>query len=85
MSKIRVASVVILALAILFTPYWIYLPLLTLAAVSFPFFWEAVLLSLLIDTLYGEGFTGFYSISFAAILLVVVFIPIHERLRFHLR
>jgi len=52
-----------------------------------PFFWEAIAFGFLIDVLYGGGIgefsSIFYSTAFMALVLVLVFIPIQKRLRFH--
>ena len=81
----RLVSYFIILLLILFTPYWIYIPVLLLAILVFPFFWEGVLFALLIDTLYGYG--GGTLEALRSILplvtlgVVLVLIPIHNNLR----
>ena len=81
----RLVSYFIILLLILFTPYWIYIPVLLLAILVFPFFWEGVLFAILINTLYGYG--GGILEALRSILplvtlgVVLVLIPIHNNLR----
>ena len=85
--KKRLSGLLILLLAIIFLPYWVYLPLLLVAIVIFPVFWEGVLFGLLIDVLYGWGVTAWPSlispVALSALLLVIILLPVRERLRFH--
>lgn len=73
----RIFCSVIVLLAILFCPYWIYLPLLFVVMLYLPFYWEGILLAALIDFLYGNGL----QIIFYAPILLLVLLPIKERLR----
>ena len=60
--KKHLVTILILIFAILFLPYWIYLPLLLVAIVISPFFWEAIILALLIEGLYGPDMHGLPSL-----------------------
>lgn len=81
----RTLTTLTLLISILVLPYWIYIPALFLAIIIFPFFWESILLVLLIDTLYGEGVNIFPpSISLLAVatlFVLIVLMPVRERLR----
>ncbi len=83
--KQRLFVSLLIFLAVLFLPYWLYLPLLFLGMVFIPFYWEAILFAFLIDVLYGPGTTLFFSRTalYTAILLIVI-IPVRERLRWRL-
>lgn len=85
--KKRGVSLLILLLAIIFLPYWVYLPLLLAAIVIFPIFWEGIIFGLLIDVLYGWGVTSWPSLispaALVALVLVIILLPVRERLRFH--
>lgn len=87
MKNLRLGVVLALLLAILFLPYWLYLPLLGGAMIVFPFFWEAILLAFLVDVLYGNGVGGVAGLlspmAFAATLLLIVLLPLRERIRVH--
>lgn len=85
--KKRLVALLILFVAIIFLPYWVYLPLLVAAILIFPVFWEGILLGLLIDVLYGWGVTAWPSlispVALTALILVSVLLPVRDRLRFH--
>lgn len=74
----RILGSILVFFSIIFLPYWVYLPLIIIAIIAFPFFWEGIFLAFLIDILYGNGVeTAFY-----ALILLVLLIPIREHLRF---
>ena len=75
----RTLANLFLILAIIFLPYWFYVPALIVAMAFFPFFWEGVLFGFLIDILYGEGFSA-GMLSLAGLLMLL---PLRERLRSH--
>ena len=80
----RIFSYLILIPSIIFLPYWVYVPLLILAIVIWPFYWEALIFSLLIDFVYGRGITWWpisFSITLLALLLLVAMLPLRSRLR----
>lgn len=74
-------------IAIIFLPYWIYVPLLIFGMAIFPFYWEAILLGFLIDVLYGENIISLWSLASSSAFLVLVglliLMPLRERLRTH--
>ena len=73
----RVLGSTVVLVSILVLPFWVYLPVLFIAIIIFPFFWEGILFALLVDTIYGSGIeTALY-----ALILLIILIPIRENLR----
>lgn len=73
---------IIILLSIIFLPYWVYLPLLLLAIVMLPMFWEGILLGLLTDMLYGSMTAVSYPVvGIIVTALVIISIPLRARLR----
>lgn len=87
MIYLRLLASVIIFVSILFFPYWVYLPVLLISMVVFPFFWEAIVFGFLIDVFYGGGVRGLpaFVSPFALLALVLIFVlaPLQERLRLH--
>lgn len=83
----RDLSSLILLITIIFLPYWIYLPLLLIATLLLPLYWEGILLGFLIDILHGRGITAFPSllspIAISVVILLIILLPLRERLRFN--
>ena len=80
----RLLAIIIVFLAILILPYWVYIPILGVAIILLPFFWEGLLLAFLIEVFYGHGITSSLLISPSALIvlvLLVVLLPIRTRLR----
>jgi hypothetical protein len=81
----RLFGFIIVLFSILVLPYWIYIPILFIAIVIFPFFWEGILLALLIDVLHGPGITiswPFISpLTWIVLTVLVVFIYMRGSLR----
>lgn len=86
-KKYRTLSSIILILAVIFLPSYIYIPALALAIILLPFFWEGILIACLIDILYGPNIHTFSSIfstfAFMATVAIAVIIPIRRRIRTH--
>jgi hypothetical protein len=84
MTRHIFASLIIF-LSILFFPYWIYIPILFVAIIIVPFFWEGVLFVLMIETISlgkVEMFTSLISpLTISALLVLIILLPIRERLR----
>jgi len=82
MSKRFVITLAIFV-AILFLPYWLYLPFLFLTIIFLPMFWEGVLLGFLVDVLYGTGVSLPFVSPVALIIFIIlaVLLPVRERLR----
>lgn len=85
MITYRIISIIGLLVAIVFLPYWIYVPALAIAVIVLPFFWEGIIFGLLIDALYGSSITSFYSVfktfSFWTLALLIIILPVRKRLR----
>lgn len=83
----RIAASAIMLISILFLPYWIYLPLLFLAVLVVPFFWEGIFFAVFIEAIYGSS-SGVWSmisnpLTLSIFVLSVVVIPFRKRLRFY--
>jgi hypothetical protein len=83
----RIVSTIIVLIAISAFPYWIYIPLLFLAIILFPFYWEGIIMAFLIDVLYGgyshAGISFVYPFAIFASVLVLLALPIRDRIRIH--
>ena len=75
----RLIGFIFVLFSILFLPYWFYTISLFVAIVAFPFFWEGILLAYLIDIFYGKGMET----AIIALILLIVLLPVRERLRFY--
>lgn len=76
---------VCLFVAFLALPYWVYIPLVIIGIIWFPFYIEAVVAGFLIDVLYGgmhELFFGFpFIFALFAAVLVGVALPLRDQIR----
>lgn len=85
MIYFRILASFIILISILILPYWVYLPIILIFMVIFPFFWEAIVFGFLIDVFYGGGVRGLPSfvspLALLALVLIFVLAPIQERLR----
>lgn len=54
--KKRIITTVLIVVSVIIMPYWFYLPVLFLAVIIFPFYWEGLLVVFFIDVIYGSGF-----------------------------
>jgi len=81
----RILGSVVVLFSILILPYWIYVPVLFIAIIFFPFFWEGIFLAFLIDVVHGSGIGRFpFLISpfaFYALIALILLLPLRERLR----
>jgi len=75
----RLLATVAILCSIIFLPYYVYVPALFLGAIIFPVYWESLLLSFLIETLYGEGIR----LTLATLALLIILLPLRERLRLY--
>ena len=86
MSK-RPFLFVFLLVLILTTPYFIYLPILFFVIIFIPLYWEGILLGFLIDALYGTyphlGVSFYFPVGIVATLLVIILLPLRERIRLY--
>jgi len=81
----RILGYIIVFLSILILPYWIYLPILLVTIIVFPFFWEGLVFAMIIDAIYGRG-AGFTStlispVTLAALAVLIILIPFQKSLR----
>lgn len=78
---------IIVFFSMLFSPYWIYIPVLFVTIIVIPFFWEGILFALMIETISAgevEMFTSLTSpLTISAFIMLIVLLPIREKLRFH--
>lgn len=85
MRKYRPLITLLILLTILFLPFYIYLPLLFLACLLLPLYWEAVLLSLLADIFYGSlGLAPsiiLKTYSFWTLVLLIALLPLRKIIR----
>ncbi|MFZ2763891.1 MAG: hypothetical protein WAX80_02565 [Minisyncoccia bacterium] len=81
----RIIGSVMVFVSILVLPSWVYLPLLLIAILAFPFFWEGILFGFLIDVIYGRGIELIPSLispfALLALVILIVIMPIKENLR----
>jgi len=85
---IRILASFILLISILFLPFWISIIFAFLAIIYFTVFWEAIVILLLVDLLYGTKEIKFFEIIFvsslgATIILILVEMA-KNKLGFHL-
>ena len=81
----RTLGSIVVLISILFLSYWFYLPILIIAMVIFPFYWEGLLLAFLIDILYGHGIEALPSLvapsALVALILLIIIMPLRDRIR----
>ena len=77
----RILALVLLLLSIIFLPYWIYLPLLAITAIMLPFYWEALVLAVVIESLYG---VGSMHISVSILFLLIIMLFVRDKMRINL-
>lgn len=84
---LRILASVILLFSVLFMPFWMSVVLALTGMVYFPVFWEAALLFLLSDLLYGVKivkFSGMIFISFLVSIIVLIVIELlKKKLKFY--
>ncbi|MEK9171646.1 MAG: hypothetical protein AAB782_00195 [Patescibacteria group bacterium] len=81
----RILCSVVILTSILFLPYWVYIPVLFVGIILFPFFWEGIFLAFLIDVIHGSGMKIFPSLisplALSVFVVLVALLHIRERLR----
>lgn len=86
MTRHIIGSLVVLV-SILVFPYWVYMPILFIAIVIIPFFWEGILLALLIHVIHGNGAGILLSLVsplvLSVLIVLIILLPIRENLRSH--
>ena len=82
----RLIVTLVLFLAIIAFPYWIYLPALGLAIFFLRFYWEGIILAFIVDVLYGHspymGLSFSFPLAIYVSIFVLILLPIHEQIRF---
>lgn len=81
----RVLGLVIILVSILVLPYWIYIPMLFIGMLLFPFFLEGMLATFLINVIHGSGMEVLSllisPLSLSALIILIAMLPIRENLR----
>lgn len=81
----RILWSVIMLISILVLPYWIYIPVLFIGLIFFPFFLEGMLATFLVDVIYGGGMDVFSllvsPLTLSALVVLIAMLPIRESLR----
>ncbi|MFA5931855.1 MAG: hypothetical protein WC793_00540 [Candidatus Paceibacterota bacterium] len=75
---LRIFASLVLLFSILFMPIWLSIILAILAMAYFPIFWEAILLLLLSDLLYGIKDTKNFTIIFSSFVLSIILLIVIE-------
>lgn len=84
MLKIRIVSVCVILILGFLLPYWILFLGLAIGAVFFKNFWEAILITTILNIVYtynGASFEATYIIW--GIVVYLLSVIIHSRTRFH--
>jgi len=83
----RTFAVVILALLVIFAPYWLYLPAIFAGIIYFDLFVEGIVLGFFVDLLYGRalyhGFLLGFPFTIASVVLVCVSVFVREKIRLY--
>lgn len=81
----RVLWSVIILFSILFLPYWLYIPVLFVGIILFPFFVEGIVFAFLIDVIHGSGVETISllvsPLALSALVVLIVIIPVRGSLR----
>lgn len=78
----RILVSVLLLFSVLFLPFWVTVLLALAGMIYFSVFWEAVVLFLLSDSLYGVGkekYFGLVFVSFIASFIILILIEILKK------
>ena len=78
---LRILAVFLLLFSILFMPFWVSAVLALAGMFYFSIFWEAVVLFLLSDLLFGVKETKFFGIVFVSFILAAVTLLIIEAVK----
>ncbi|MEX2013697.1 MAG: hypothetical protein WD897_02170 [Parcubacteria group bacterium] len=81
----RILWLVVIFASILVLPYWVYIPVLFIGIILFPFFWEGIPLAFLIEVLHGSGMAVLplliSPLALSVLIALIILLPIRERLR----
>ncbi|OGI94510.1 hypothetical protein A3A03_02320 [Candidatus Nomurabacteria bacterium RIFCSPLOWO2_01_FULL_40_18] len=79
---VRILASIVLLFSILFMPFWVSVILALAGMAYFSFFWEAVLIFLLSDMLYGAPEIKLFHmiyVSFGSALIVLILIELFKQ------
>ncbi|GEM_PF-2523150 len=81
----RILGSLVILISILVLPYWVYVTLLFIGAVLFPFFWEGILLAFLISVVHGSEMAILpllvSPLALSLLVVLILLLPIRESLR----
>ncbi|MEK7572358.1 MAG: hypothetical protein AAB493_00680 [Patescibacteria group bacterium] len=78
---LRIFASILLLFSILFLPFWVSVILALLGMLYFSLFYEAVVLFLLSDLLYGAPEARLFNIFFFSFILSIIFLLVIEFLK----
>ncbi len=82
---LRILAFLVLALSILFMPFWISLILALAGIIYFAIFWESVFLFFISDLLFGMKEIKFHNILFVSTIMILIILVIIEFLKKKIR
>lgn len=82
---LRVLASVVLLLSVLYLPFWVSVILALGAMIYFPAFWEAAVIFLISDALYGAPTDRFFGFTFASFTFALALLGAAEILKRKLR
>ena len=81
----RILGSIVILVSILVLPYWVYVPLLFIGVILFPFFWEGILLVFLVRVIHGAEMAVPLSLvsplALSLLIVLILLLPIRESLR----
>lgn len=81
----RILGSVLVLICVITLPYWIYIPVLFISIILFPFFWEGLLFAFLIEAVHGSGMdipsSLFSPLALSVFFALVILLPIRKSLR----
>ena len=78
----RVLITILTGLLVIVAPWWVYIPVILFLIFFFNIYFEAIIIGLFMDALYGSPFTAFPALFTAgATLFVVATLVIRDRFR----
>jgi len=84
---LRISASILLIMSVLFMPFWLSVLLVPIFMFYFSIFWEAVLIFLLSDLLYGTPLVGLWGITYisflSSALLLLVIELLKKKLKFY--
>ena len=81
----RVLGSAVILVSILLLPYWVYVPVLFIGVILFPFFWEGILLVFLVSVIHGSEMAILPSLvsplALSLLIVLILLLPLRESLR----